>query len=211
MNIDYNLIAIDLPSHGRSDVFPKLSLEFYVEVLNGFIQASKYEKIVLCGHSLGGAIVQEYYFKNLDYLVALILVGTGAKLKVNPFILNSLKDDYQEYLDSLPAGDFYRKTSKEVINQYILDTTKIGSEVTYQDFSICDNFDTLSKSELIEIPCLILVGKGDKLTPVKYSTYFHDKIKDSELLIIKHASHMVMLEKPLEINNAISKFIEKLT
>jgi pimeloyl-ACP methyl ester carboxylesterase len=202
---------MDLPSHGRSDVFPKLSLEFYVEVLNAFIQSSTYEKIILCGHSLGGAIIQEYYFKNLDSLIALILVGTGAKLKVNPFILNSLKDNYKEYLNSLPAGDFYRKTSKDVINEYVLDTTKIGSEVTYQDFSICDNFDTLSKSELIKIPCLILVGKGDILTPVKYSTYFHDKIKYSELLIVEHAGHMVMLEKPLEINKAISKFIEKLT
>ena len=58
-----NLIAIDLPSHGKSDEFPELSLDLYVDVVREFMDLNNYQKVVLCGHSLGGAVVQTYYFK----------------------------------------------------------------------------------------------------------------------------------------------------
>ena len=68
--------------------------------------------------------------------------------------------------------------------------------------------DTLDKTDSIEVPCLIICGKYDKLTPVKYSQFFHNKIKNSELSIIDKAGHGVMLEQPKKVNHAIEKFIE---
>ena len=79
--------------------------------------------------------------------------------------------------------------------------------VTFKDFSICDTFDTLEKTSSIHIPCLIIVGKYDKLTPIKYSEFFHNKIENSDLHIIDDAGHMVMLEKPVEVNNTLKSFI----
>ena len=57
------------------------------------------KKIVLCGHSLGGPIAQEYFFRYSDEVVALILIGTGARLRVSPLILNTIKSNFQEFLD----------------------------------------------------------------------------------------------------------------
>ena len=114
LNLNYNLIAIDLPSHAESDDFPELSLDLYVDVIKKLVDFLNLKKIVLCGHSLGGAIAQEYFFKNQKEVSALILCGTGARLRVSPMILNSLKNNYQEFLNGLPIGAFYRKTSKEI-------------------------------------------------------------------------------------------------
>ncbi|KKN37677.1 hypothetical protein LCGC14_0761190, partial [marine sediment metagenome] len=44
---------------------------------------------------------------------------------------------------------------------------------------------------------------------VKYSEYFHKKLKNSELVLIENAGHMAMLEKPAEVNNSIENFITK--
>jgi pimeloyl-ACP methyl ester carboxylesterase len=79
--------------------------------------------------------------------------------------------------------------------------------IVYHDFNICDKFDTLEKTHSINIPCLIIVGKYDKLTPVKYSNYFLEKIKNSELAVIDDAGHMVMVEKPLEFNKALENYL----
>jgi pimeloyl-ACP methyl ester carboxylesterase len=163
--------------------------------------------MILAGHSLGGAVVQDYYFKYPYDVSALILIGTGGRLRVNPSILNMVKNDYQEYLKSLPAGAFYSKTPREVINGYIDETSKIPPEVTFCDFRICDEFDTLKKTGTITIPCLVLCGNVDKLTPIKYSQFFKDKIENSKFKIIKKAGHMVMLERPKQVNNAIEIFI----
>jgi pimeloyl-ACP methyl ester carboxylesterase len=207
LDIDYDLITLDLPSHDKSDNFSDLSLHLYVDVVHQLIKSLNYENIILCGHSLGGAIVQQYYFTYPKDVSGLILFNTGGKLRVAPFILKSLKNNYQEFMDSLPAGAFYRATPKKTIELYIQETSKISADVTYNDFKICDGFDVLSKLSTIEVPCLIIVGKQDQLTPVKYSVFFHNNIKNSELHIINKAGHMVMLEKPIEVNQAIENFI----
>ena len=207
LDIDYDLITLDLPSHDKSDNFSDLSLHLYVDVVHQLIKSLNYENIILCGHSLGGAIVQQYYFTYPKDVSGLILFNTGGKLRVAPFILKSLKNNYQEFMDSLPAGAFYRATPKKTIELYIQETSKISADVTYNDFKICDGFDVLSKLSTIEVPCLIIVGKQDQLTPVKYSVFFHNNIKKSELHIISKAGHMVMLEKPNEVNQAIENFI----
>ena len=207
LDIDYDIIALDLPSHDKSDNFSNLSLHLYIDVVHQLIKSLNYENVILCGHSLGGAIVQQYYFTYLKEVSGLILFNTGGKLRVAPFILNSLKNNYQEFLDSLPAGAFYRTAPKETTNIYIQETSKIGADVTYIDYKICDGFDVLNKLSTIEVPCLIIVGKQDQLTPVKYSEFFRNKIKNSELHIINKAGHMVMLEKPNEVNQAIENFI----
>ena len=205
--IDYDLIALDLPSHDKSDTFSDLSLNLYVDVVQQLIKSLNYENVILCGHSLGGAIVQQYYFTYPKEVSGLILFNTGARLRVAPFFLNSIKNNYQKFLDSLPADAFYRATPEETIKLYIQETSKISADVTYKDFKICDGFDVLNKLSTIEVPCLIIVGKQDQLTPVKYSEFFRNKIKNSELHIIDKAGHMVMLEKPNDVNQAIENFI----
>ncbi len=197
-----------MPAHKNSDDFLDLSLNLYVDVLKKFTDYLNVEKLILAGHSLGGAVVQDFYFKYPSVVTALILIGTGGRLRVNPSLLNMLKNDYQDYLKSLPLGAFYSTTPREVINECIDETSKIPPEVTFCDFRICDEFDTLKKTSTIAIPCLVLCGNVDKLTPIKYSQFFHDKIENSKFKIIKKAGHMVMLERPKQVNNAIESFIK---
>ena len=209
LDLDYDIISLDLPSHGKSSHFSELSLKLFVDILNKLIISLKYKEVILCGHSLGGAVIQSYYFTHPSRVRALILVGTGGRLRVSPIILESLTNDYQEFLKALPFSVFYRKTSKDIVETYISESSTIGPDVTFQDFSICDKFDTLEKTSTINIPCLIIVGAEDKITPVKYSNYFHENVNINEFKIIQEAGHMVMLEKSDEFNKVIQDFIQK--
>jgi len=128
-------------------------------------------------------------------------------MRVSQVIFDSIKPNYQVYLDNLKAGLFYKKTSRDIVENAILETSQIDPKVTYSDFKICDAFDTLDKTETIDKPCLIICGKADQMTPVKYSQFFHEKIINSKLHIIKKAGHNVMLEKPKQVNQAIASFI----
>ncbi|MHA1762580.1 MAG: alpha/beta fold hydrolase, partial [Promethearchaeota archaeon] len=77
LNLNMNLIALDLPSHANSDPFEELSLELYVDVVKKLIEELELEEVILCGHSLGGAIIQSFYFTYPKKVKGLILVGTG--------------------------------------------------------------------------------------------------------------------------------------
>ena len=163
--------------------------------------------MVLCGHSLGGAVIQSFYFNYPNFVNKLILVGTGARLRVSQVILESLKSNYDKYLEDLPNGAFSRKTPTSIINEYVKETSRMGSDITYQDFSICDTFDTMNLTSTINIPSIIITGKEDKLTPVKYAGYFKEKITNSKLYIIEKAGHMVMIEQPNQFNEIVKENI----
>ena len=157
---------------------------------------------------MGGVVIQEYYFRYPNDAYALILCATGGRMRVSQDIFDSIKPNYQVFLNNLRVGLFYKKTSKDIIENTILEASQIDPEVTYNDFKICDAFDTLDKTITINVPCLIICGKADEMTPVKYSQFFHDKIKNSELCLINKAGHTPMLEKPKKVNKAIENFIK---
>ncbi len=185
-----------------------MSLDLYVDVVKRSIEFLRPEKLILGGHSMGGVVAQEFYFRYPKEVSALILCATGGRMRVSQVIFDSIKPDYQVYLNNLGKGTFYRKTSKKIIENAVLEASQMDPEVTYRDFKICDAFDTLDKTNSIDVPCLIICGKYDRLTPIKYSQFFHDKIKNSELNIIDEAGHDVMLEKPDQVNKVIERFID---
>lgn len=206
--LNHNLIAVDLPSHDQSEIFPELSIELFVDVIKFLLNQLNLKKVIFAGHSLGGAIVQSYYFKYPEDIIALILIGTGSRLRVSPAILNLLKSNFQEFLEGLPIGSFYHRSSKQLIDEHLSEISKTDPKVIYSDFKMCDNFDVMDKLNSIDVPCLIICGNEDKLTPPKYSKFFKDNLKKSKLSIIKNAGHMVMLEKPNELNHAICEFLK---
>jgi len=208
LKTDFKLIAIDLPSHGKSDKFEMLSLDVYVKAIKNLIKELELNKVILCGHSLGGAVAQKYYFEYPSDVSGLILCSTGAKLRVLPVILENTLNNFKTFIKNVPVGAFYRNTKEKLKKSYVEEIAKIEPHVVHMDFKICDNFDIMDKIDKIDVPCLIIVGNADKLTPLKYSEYFNKKIQNSTLKVISKAGHSVMIEKPIEVNRVIKNFIE---
>ncbi len=202
--------AIDLPNHGESDKAEVNSVDDYAYYVSEAVKKTL-KRAVLVGHSLGGAVVQKVYLTNPDLCEALILVGTGARLRVLPDILEGLKSEPEKAVELIldmgfaERGEEYEKKRREFLER---------ADVLHLDLSLCDRFDLLedyrSGKVKIDVPTLIVVGEKDRLTPVKYAEFFHKHIPNSELAIIDGASHMVMLEKPDEFNKALEEFLRRI-
>ena len=202
--------AIDLPGHGFSDdtnINSVYDYAFYVA------NAAKnlFDKAVFLGHSLGGAIVQEIYLNFKDCVLGIILVGTGARLRVLPELLDGLERRDEKVIDKFVEMSFANATEsmKNDMKKRFLENI----EILLRDLKACDKFDLLGKYKAgeikIDVPTLIVVGEKDKLTPVKYSQFFKSVIPQAELKVIKDAGHMVMLEKAKGFNHAILEFLNK--
>lgn len=185
-------------------------MEVYVQIVKTLQNELNLGSIIIAGHSLGGAIAQSFYYQYPKDVKALILCATGAKLRVNNFILNSLQNDVEAYIKSIPIAAFYRKTDQAIKDKYVENTREIDPEIILRDFKICDQFNAMEKTASIEAPTLIIVGNADKLTPKKYAKYFKHQIDNAELVVMKNAGHMVMLEKPLIVNRNIENFLAKI-
>ncbi len=204
----WGIISLSLPSHGQSSPSKSLIMDDYVETVHEIIINQKLENVNLIGHSMGGAIALQFVLQYPRSIIdRLILIGTGAKLKVAPAFFDAIEADFDRFLELLGRLAFHKRTIAQIKlnNETVL--RKNGGRIFLQDFIICDHFDVRSELHKVVNKTLIIVGQDDQMTPLKYSTFLHKNIKNSQLTIIPEAGHYVFQEKPLAVNNEIYKFI----
>ncbi len=100
--------------------------------------------------------------------------------------------------------------SPEEIEQDAEAMLRTPVEVIERDLRACDAFDLMEQVRAIATPTLVICGTADLMTPPKYAEYLHQQITGSELALISGAGHMVMLEKPDEVSQAIETFLDQL-
>jgi len=205
---EYTSLAIDLPGHSGSQGEGMKSVQGYRDFLKDFLDALGLESDVLGGHSMGGAIVQDFSIRYPQMVKALLLIGTGARLRVLPEALElNRKMARGEIPPKFDPWGFAEKASPEIIAEGEREWAKTGSKVRYYDFLACDQFDIMGEMEKIRPPTLIVCGREDRLTPPKYSEFLNKKIAGSRMEIIEDAGHMVMLEASQALCMAILGFL----
>ena len=70
---------------------------------------------------------------------------------------------------------------------------------------------TGSLKPLREVPTLVLTGEGDTLIPKAHSERLVELLPDAELVVVPDAGHMVLLEKPDEVNAALTGLLHRAT
>jgi len=201
-------IAIDLTGHdfgaGRN------TIDEYVQEVKRFCDENSLGSIVMIGHSMGGGIAQKFALDYKEYLKGIVLVCTGAKLRVAPQIFAALKKNHAQAIELIMKLAFSNKAPGEIRKRAAREMMKIRPEVIYGDLEACDKFDVMSRLKEIKLPTLIICGLEDQVTPVKYSVHLKNNISNSRLEAIANAGHFVMLEKPEELNERVETFIKEL-
>jgi pimeloyl-ACP methyl ester carboxylesterase len=207
---DFQPILLELPGHGDSGGEGEDRIEIYADHVHAFIKKLHLPKIFMVGHSMGGAITQTLALRHPEAFKAIILVGTGARLRVLPLVLEGLQNNFKSTVEKITRFAFSQKTSSVLIERGIEYLMRCPPEVLYGDYLACDRFDLMDEIGKIELPTLIICGEDDALTPVKYSEFLHSRIKGSTLRVLPGAGHMVMLESPEAFNDALGTFVADL-
>ena len=203
-------VALDLPGHGRSDPPGRNSVEAYGDIVLGLLDVLEFDRAVIVGHSMGGAIAQTLALSHPDRVAGLGLVGTGARLRVLPAILDGVLNDFDniaglvvEYAYASDLDPEFRKRAEDEFRA-------CPAAVTHGDFSACNQFDVMARLAEIRAPTLVVCGREDRMTPVKYSVHLATQIPNAYLVLIDYAGHSVMIEQPDETNKALIDFVELL-
>ncbi len=204
------VILMDLPGHGKSPGEGFREIADYAGCVAATIEENGLAGCCLAGHSMGGVIAALIALDRPGLLSGLILVGTGARLRVFPRILEGILADKENTVRAIMGYAFSKKAPRALVDAGIAVMMAAPKEVIHGDFSACDRADVMETVKSIGLPTLIMVGEDDLLTPPKYSEYLAQQISGSQLSLIRDAGHMVMLEKPEEVNGAIEAFIARL-
>ncbi len=201
--------ALDLAGHGRSHLPGRSTIEAYTQDVLDFIDALKLENVVVLGHSMGGAIAQMVGLAHSAKVTGLVLVATGARLRVSPNILAAIQDDYEAAVELL--NHFYWGGSQEPAVEAANRRTMLACppEVMLNDFLACDRFDVRHRLAEITLPTLVISGSADQMTPPKFGQFLADQLPQAEFALLEQAGHMMTLECAKQVAQLVYDFLGK--
>jgi len=210
---EYPVYALDLPGHGKSEGRGQQSITGYTQSVFDWMDALKMHKAVFIGHSMGGAIALTLGVQHPERVLGLGLVGTGARLRVAPALLENTarEETFPTIIDMISEWAFSPQADPRLVELAAQRMAEIRPSVLHGDFTACDAFNIIETLGDIKAPSLAICGENDQLTPARYSQYLADHIPNAEVQIFPGAGHMVMLEKPEEVAESLLAFLSKIS
>ena len=206
----FNVAALDLPGHGQSDGPGEQDVPAYVAWVKKLLEGLGITSPVLIGHSLGAAICLRFAICHGDAAAAVVPVGGGVRMPVNPAILEGLKQDPAAII-GLAAKFSVAKKNRERLSGLITEKlSQVNPSILHGDFTACDKLDITEAVAGIAIPALVVCGAEDKMMPPAFSEYLGGHIPGAELALIPGAGHRVMLENPEAFNTVLTDFVNSL-
>jgi pimeloyl-ACP methyl ester carboxylesterase len=203
--------ALDLPGHGHSEGAGRQSVPAYAQAVVHWMGECGIAEAVLAGSSMGGAIALWIALTLAERVAGLVLVGTGARLRVSPEILEgtSQEESFSKTVDQIVRWSYASGAPRSLTGPAAQRLKQTRFTVLHGDFQACDGFDVISELGKIRVPTLIICGQEDRMTPVKFSRFLAEKLAGAELVEVPQAGHMVMQEQPVLVSEAIRSFLHK--
>jgi pimeloyl-ACP methyl ester carboxylesterase len=174
------------------------------------MQALGLPPAVIMGHSMGGALALSLALDAPERVAGLVLVGTGARLRVHPLLLEAVHAGSVpvETLATLVSWWYSPDASPRLRQLAARGLAATNASVLHGDFLACDGFDVMDRLSAIDRPALVVVGEDDHMTPVKYARFLSEHLPQARLEVIPAAGHMVMLEQPAVIEVALRAWLD---
>jgi pimeloyl-ACP methyl ester carboxylesterase len=205
-------VAVDLPGRRGSDPVPNPTLDSYAETACQLLERLGNGPAYVVGHSLGGAVAQMLALRRPEHVKGLVLISTCARVPPG---------DATQHLLGLVPRPFRRVVFLSAIRKLLLAPSapddaigltldEVGACPTHTiqyDTAIGRAMDMGDVARGLRVPTLILCGARDRLTEPDLSQQLSRMIADARLQIVPAAGHMLPLEAPGIVNQAIAEFV----
>ena len=162
----------------------------------------------MIGHSLGAAICLTFAIRYGDAAAAVVPVGGGLKMAVNPIILEGLRKDPGAII-ALAGKLSVAKPNREQLCGVFGGESLPGRSRDHSRRFLRMRWPGYRRrrSGGVRIPTMVICGADDKMTPPSLSQCIRDGIRRARLTLIEGAGHFVMLENPAAFNTTLADFV----
>jgi pimeloyl-ACP methyl ester carboxylesterase len=214
----YNVLAVDLPAHGRSDGPICETIEAMAAWCGELLHTLGVSAAAWLGHSMGSLIALEAAACRPTQSWANILLGSAFPMRVSDALLDAAQHDEQKAFDMITrwshSGITHLPGSPgpgfSIYNQGRRLLERQAQGVLFNDFRACNNYaQGLERAQSIRQPTLLLSAALDLMTPPKAAQSLARAIPGSQCEIVDRAGHQLMVEQPDAVRDAIAAFLAK--
>jgi pimeloyl-ACP methyl ester carboxylesterase len=214
----YNVLAVDLPGHGRSCGAALATVEAMADWLLALLDAAGARQAILVGHSMGSLIALEAAHRAPERVTGLALLGTTWPMKVSDSLLAASKNDLQTAIDmvniwshsgplprpSCPApGCSVTGMSRRLMQRM---AERGPAHLFHTDFSACNAYANGGEAAAaVACPALFVLGSRDVMTPPRSAQALTAALKHGRIVTVD-AGHAMMAEQPDAVLDALVAF-----
>jgi glycosyltransferase involved in cell wall biosynthesis/pimeloyl-ACP methyl ester carboxylesterase len=219
---NYNIITYDLRGHGKTAKFEKYedyAIKNFAEDLYDITVHLNLKDFTLVSHSFGTLIALEFLVQHQNLVKSAVFLSPNFAIirrrsaraikpllklarifDLLPFSADAKRHiDYNKYINT---GDWNLRRS-------LVDIRETGLRAYFYSTSQSYKFNREKFLSEIKIPVLLMHGKKDTIFPVNNSLIMEKKIKNSELILLNNADHIIVLNNFTEVSEAIDNFVRE--
>jgi pimeloyl-ACP methyl ester carboxylesterase len=224
----YNVLAVDLPGHGKSEGHCPKTVEEAAEFILKLLDAAGVQKAALIGHSWGSLIALHAASLAPERVSQLVMVGTAFPMKVSPALLDASLNTPMKAIEmvntfshstiapppsALGPGTWLYGGSRALMRHMLASNTK--ENVFYTGFKACDSYEgafealnqCLARMQSAQDAILFIVGQADQMTTPKAAQSLIDKAPGAKVARVA-GGHAMMTEAPDETLTALKDWLK---
>ena len=217
----WNVLAIDLPGHGKSGGDAPASVEGAALSVAALLDAAGVHKAALIGHSWGSLIALEIAATRPDRVSHLAMVGTAFPMAVSPALLAMSQAQPLQAIDlvnqfshsmlapppsAMGPGTWLYGTARALMRRVLASNGAVN--VFHRGFKACDDYKTgFEAMARVRCPVLLVLGQNDQMTPPKAAQGLGRHAANATVVVVA-AGHQMMLEAPEAVLSALKDFLK---
>lgn len=210
-----NVLAIDLPGHGRSNGPVLPTIEAMADWIFALLDALAVRQAILVGHSMGSLVTLDAAARHPGRTRRLALLGSAVPMAVADPLLNAARENRHAGLDMInlwghsPAAQI---GGSETPGMWMTGSSirlleRAGPDVLFNDLNACREYGHgLGSAASVACPTLLIAGRFDVMTPMSAAGDLATAIPDCRMRILE-CGHLMMSEKPNEVLDELIAFI----
>jgi pimeloyl-ACP methyl ester carboxylesterase len=205
----HRVISVDLRGHGESDAPQQdYTLEGFADDLAWMCKQLDVSRVVVIGHSMGGAVGLEFASKNQDLVAAVVLLDCGIVLS------GDLRSSVEETVKGLlgPQSDAVRRSFIDTLfiptddpDQRAAITAGMMRTPKHVVASALTASLTWPSMEEVTAPVLAIVADEFILSPAHFPT---GVVRHLSLGQTVGSGHFIQLEVPDQVNAILGRFLK---
>jgi len=213
---DRNVLAVDLPAHGRSEGPPLGSVDEMADWLVCVLDSAHLDRTAIVGHSLGSLVAIAAAARHPDRVRAIALVGTTVPMPVTDTLLESARKNEHEAIEMLNFWGYSKSAQlggSPNPGQWMLGgglrlMERAAPGVIHADLVACNAYtEGMEHAANVQCPTLLILGERDQLTPARAARTLARTLPQAETVVLKGCGHAMLAEQPDPVLDQLTRVV----
>jgi pimeloyl-ACP methyl ester carboxylesterase len=214
----FNVLAVDLPGHGRSKGPPLASIGALADWVMRLLDAAKIERASVVGHSMGALTALECAARHPKRVERVAFLGIAYPMRVSKAFLEAAKNNEQSAFDmdtiwghapQVPLGG-NPNPGMWMYGDTLARLARLAPGVLHAGLKASNDYAAgLESAKKVKCPALLVLGRRDQMAPPRGAQELAAAIPGAHTVLLPPSGHSLMAEAPDATLDALIAFLRE--